>query len=259
MRSVQGSPFCSISARAHPILAGSHGAASTSGREVGLCFLPLSSGGHALGTLNVYSHGDANFSQEEVELLSRVASQAALAMDNALAFRQIAELKEKLAEQNQYLEEELRTEALFDDIIGESVVLKRILKQVEMVAATDATVLILGETGTGKELIARAIHNLSARRENAFVKLNCAAIPVGLLESELFGYEKGAFTGASSRKSCRLDLAHRGTLFLDEVGRSPWNYSQNFCESYRSRNLKGWAARVPFRSTFGSSPPRIVI
>ena len=185
------------------------------------CFLPLSSGGHALGTLNVYSHSDANFSQEEVELLSRVASQAALAMDNALAFRQIAELKEKLAEQNQYLEEELRTEALFDDIIGESVVLKRILKQVEMVAATDATVLILGETGTGKELIARAIHKLSARRENAFVKLNCAAIPVGLLESELFGYEKGAFTGASSRKSGRLDLAHRGTLFLDEVGEIP--------------------------------------
>jgi formate hydrogenlyase transcriptional activator len=185
------------------------------------CFLPLSGGGHALGTLNVYSHNEADFTQEDVELLSRVASQVALAMDNALAFRQIAELKDKLAEQKHYLEEELRTEALFDDIIGESIVLKKILKQVEMVAGTDTTVLILGETGTGKELIVRAIHKLSARRENAFVKLNCAAIPVGLLESELFGYEKGAFTGASSQKKGRLDLAHRGTLFLDEVGEIP--------------------------------------
>ncbi len=185
------------------------------------CFLPLSSGGHVLGTLNLYSRNEAGFTPEDVELLSRVANQVALAMDNALAFRHVAELKDKLAEQKQYLEEELRTVALFDEIIGESVVLKRILKQVEMVAGTDTTVLILGETGTGKELIARAIHKLSSRRDDAFVKLNCASIPVGLLESELFGYEKGAFTGASSQKKGRLDLAHRGTLFLDEVGEIP--------------------------------------
>ncbi len=137
------------------------------------------------------------------------------------ALRQVSELKERLAEEKLYLEEELRTEYNFEEIVGESTALKRILKQVETVAPTDATVLILGETGTGKELIARAIHHLSSRRERTFVKLNCAAIPSGLLESELFGHERGAFTGAISQKIGRLELAHRGTLFLDEVGDIP--------------------------------------
>jgi len=127
----------------------------------------------------------------------------------------------RLAEEKAYLEEELRTEYNFEEIVGESAALKRVLSQIEMVAPTDATVLVLGETGTGKELVARAIHHLSARRERTFVKLNCAAIPSGLLESELFGHEKGAFTGAISQKIGRLELAHQGTLFLDEVGDIP--------------------------------------
>ena len=125
------------------------------------------------------------------------------------------------AEEKLYLEEELQTAYNFDEIIGENPGLKRVLKQAETVAPTDATVLILGETGTGKELVARAIHNLSARRERTFVKLNCAAIPTGLLESELFGHEKGAFTGAIAQKVGRAELAHQGTLFLDEVGDIP--------------------------------------
>jgi formate hydrogenlyase transcriptional activator len=185
------------------------------------CFLPLISRDHVLGTLNVYSRHNDDFSTKELGLLEQVAKQVALAMDNALAFRRIEELKDKLAEERRYLQDELRNESAFDEIVGESAVLRRALKLVEDVAGTDATVLILGETGTGKELVARAIHNLSPRRQNTFVKLNCAAIPTGLLESELFGHEKGAFTGATSQKIGRLDLAHQGTLFLDEVGDIP--------------------------------------
>jgi formate hydrogenlyase transcriptional activator len=135
--------------------------------------------------------------------------------------RKAEEALQRSEQEKQYLEEELHTEYRFEDIIGESVGLKRVLKHVETVAATDVTVLVLGETGTGKDLIARAIHHLSSRRERRLVKLNCAAIPSGLLESELFGHEKGAFTGAISRKIGRLELAHQGTLFLDEIGDLP--------------------------------------
>ena len=159
--------------------------------------------------------------REDVHLLKEVANQIAIAIDNALTVRNITELKDRLAEEKLYLEEELRTAYNFEEIIGESPGLKRVLKQAETVAPTDATVLILGETGTGKELVARAIHNMSARRERTFVKLNCAAIPTGLLESELFGHEKGAFTGAIAQKVGRAELAHQGTLFLDEVGDIP--------------------------------------
>jgi formate hydrogenlyase transcriptional activator len=134
------------------------------------------------------------------------------------AFAEIKTLKDQLAQEKLYLEEEIRSERGFEEIIGESVELKRILKQVETVAPTDSTVLIEGETGTGKELIARAIHTLSSRRERTFVKINCAAIPTGLLEAELFGHEKGAFTGAIARKVGRFELANRGTVFLDEIG-----------------------------------------
>lgn len=185
------------------------------------CWMPLMSRGRVLGTLVVGSRTEGAFAEQNLHLLSQVANQVALAVDNAEAFRQIAELKDKLAEEKHYLEEELRTEYNFDEIVGESPALKRVLKQVETVAGTDATVLILGETGTGKELIARALHRLSGRRQRTFVKLNCAAIPGGLLESELFGHEKGAFTGAIAQKVGRLELAHRGTLFLDEVGDIP--------------------------------------
>ncbi len=186
-----------------------------------VCCVPLITHNRVLGTLNVATRRENAFSQADVDLLSQVAAQIAIAVENALAFRQIGELKDKLAEEKLYLEGEIRTEHNFEEIVGESAALKRILKEVETVAPADATVLILGETGTGKELIARAIHSLSPRRDRTFVKLNCAAIPTGLLESELFGHEKGAFTGAIAQKIGRLELAHQGTLFLDEVGDIP--------------------------------------
>jgi formate hydrogenlyase transcriptional activator len=171
--------------------------------------------------LAVGSLAEDSFRQEDVDFLAQVANQIAIAVENALAYREIAELKNKLAEEKLYLEEEIQTEHNFEEVIGESAALKRALSQVETVAPTDSTVLILGETGTGKEVIARAIHELSRRRDGTFVKINCAAIPTGLLESELFGHEKGAFTGAIAQKIGRFELAHHGTLFLDEVGDIP--------------------------------------
>jgi len=182
------------------------------------CWLPLISRDRVLGTMNVSSRRENAFTQDDLELLRQVANQVAIAIDNALAFRQIEELKNKLAEEKLYLEDEIRTQYNFEEIIGESIAWKRVLEQVETVSPTDSTALILGETGTGKELIARAIHNLSGRHERTFVKLNCAAIPTGLLESELFGHEKGAFTGAIAMRRGRFEAAQRGTLFLDEIG-----------------------------------------
>ena len=186
-----------------------------------VCCVPLITRERVLGTLNVASLRDSAFTQEDVDLLSQVAAQVAIAVENALAFEEIAELKNKLAEEKLYLEDEIRTEYNFEEIIGDSPALKALLAQVETVAPTDSTVLIEGETGTGKELIARAIHNLSPRRDRTFVKINCAAIPTGLLESELFGHERGAFTGAIAQKLGRFELADKGTLFLDEVGDIP--------------------------------------
>jgi len=161
------------------------------------------------------------FSADDFAFMEQVAAQVAIAVENALAYQQIADLKDTLAREKVYLEDEIRSELNFEEIVGTSKGLRRVLHQVETVAPTDSTVLILGETGTGKELIARAVHNLSARRANAFVKLNCAAIPTGLLESELFGHEKGAFTGAIAQRVGRFELAHRGTIFLDEVSEIP--------------------------------------
>jgi formate hydrogenlyase transcriptional activator len=153
--------------------------------------------------------------------LQLVANQVAVAVENALAFQEIEALKDKLAKEKAYLEEEARTEHDFGNIVGKSAVLRAILRKIETVAPTDSTVLVYGETGTGKELIARAVHDLSPRKDRTFVKLNCAAIPTGLLESELFGHERGAFTGAIAQKLGRFELANRGTLFLDEVGDIP--------------------------------------
>ena len=185
------------------------------------CLLPLISRGRVLGVLALGRRHDDDFTQDEVDFLMQVASQVAIAVENAFAYGEIAELKEKLAQEKLYLEDEIRSEINFEEIIGVSPALGRVLKQVATVAPTDSTVLIYGETGTGKELLARAIHNLSPRRTNSFVKLNCAAIPTGLLESELFGHEKGAFTGAIAQRIGRFELAHRGTVFLDEVGEVP--------------------------------------
>ena len=181
------------------------------------CIVPLVSHDRALGVLGVSSLGENAFSEENAELLGQVAKQVAIAVENALAFRKIDELKKKLEQEKLYLEEEIHSGYNFEEIIGSSAALKRVLQEVETVAATGSTVLIHGETGTGKELIARAIHNLSPRRERTLVKVNCGAIPTGLLESEMFGHEKGAFTGAIDRRVGRFELAHRGTIFLDEV------------------------------------------
>jgi formate hydrogenlyase transcriptional activator len=190
------------------------------GMRVEYC-VPLITRQSVLGTLNVASFRDSAFPQEDLDLLTQVGAQVAIAVENALAFQEIAELKNKLTEEKLYLEDEIRTEHNFEEIVGESPVLKALLSQVQTVAPTDSTVLIMGETGTGKELIARALHNLSARHDRTFVKINCAAIPTGLLESELFGHEKGAFTGAIAQKLGRFELADKGTLFLDEVADIP--------------------------------------
>ena len=183
--------------------------------------LPLISHGRPLGTLVVASLHEENFPEKDAQLLQHVANQIAIAVENSLAFRQVVDRANKLSEEKLYLQDEIRTEYNFEEIIGESPILKRILEQLQTVAPTGSTVLILGETGTGKELIARAIHNLSDRRDRTLVKVNCAAIPTGLLESELFGHEKGAFTGAIAQRIGRFELAHHGTLFLDEVGDIP--------------------------------------
>jgi formate hydrogenlyase transcriptional activator len=183
--------------------------------------LPLVTRHRAIGALNLGSRRDNAFSDSDVTFLAQVANQIAIAVENAIVFREISKLKDKLAEEKLYLEDEIRTERNFSEMVGESAAFKAILKQIETVAPTRATVLILGETGTGKELIARAIHQLSGRSDRTFVKLNCAAIPTGLLESELFGHEKGAFTGAIAQKIGRFELADGGTLFLDEIGDIP--------------------------------------
>jgi formate hydrogenlyase transcriptional activator len=185
------------------------------------CWLPLTTSRRRLGALVFTSKRPAMYDHADIHFLQLVVNQVAVAVENALAFQEIEALKDKLAKEKEYLEDEVRSEHNFGDIVGESAALREILKKVETVAPTDSTVLICGETGTGKELIARAVHDLSPRKGRTFVKLNCAAIPTGLLESELFGHEKGAFTGAIAQKIGRFELANGGTLFLDEVGDIP--------------------------------------
>jgi len=186
-----------------------------------ICSVPLLVRGEPIGCLNLGSHEQNFFSAADLQFFTQAAGQVAIALDNAFSYQRIEELNERLAEEKVYLEDEIRTDHRFEEIIGQSRGLKAVLKQVETVAPTDSTVLIYGETGTGKELLARAIHDLSSRKEGTFVKLNCAAIPTGLLESEMFGHEKGAFTGAIAQRIGRFELAHRGTIFLDEIGEIP--------------------------------------
>jgi formate hydrogenlyase transcriptional activator len=186
-----------------------------------MCQIPLISRNRTLGLLSLARLAPIPFSPKDLEFLTLVANQVAIAVENALAYHEIAELKDRLAQEKVYLEDEIRSELNFEEIVGRSSALRSLLQEIETVAPTDSTVLIYGETGTGKELIARAIHNLSTRGKNAFVKLNCAAIPTGLLESEMFGHEKGAFTGAVAQR----------------IG--PWSCSPNCFASCRNGNLKG--------------------
>lgn len=189
--------------------------------------VPLIGKGRTLGTLNVASKSSNRYSEDDALFLTEVAGQVALTIENMLAYEEIGELKARLEQENIYLQEEIKTEHNFEEIVGRSPAISRVLKAIETVAPTDATVLILGETGTGKELIARAVHTLSPQKDKPFVKVNCAALAASLIESELFGHEKGAFTGAFARKIGRFELANNGTIFLDEIGDLPLELQAN--------------------------------
>ncbi len=185
------------------------------------CSVPLVTRNRTIGTLELGRITDEPWSRDDIDLLTQVARQVAIAVENSIAYHELAEMKERLATEKLYLEDEIRADQNVGNMVGEGPAFRAVLKSIQIVAPTDATVLILGETGTGKELVARAIHELSGRSGGSFVKVNCAAIPASLLESELFGHEKGAFTGAVGQKIGRFELAHQGTLFLDEIGEMP--------------------------------------
>jgi formate hydrogenlyase transcriptional activator len=220
-------------------------------REAGFregCVLPLISRHRVVGTLGLSRRDGNAYVHDEVEFLMQVGNQIAIAVENALAYGEIRALKDRLSLERLYLEDEIRGDRQFEDIIGKSTALRRVLKQVETVAPADATVLIYGETGTGKELIARAIHNLSPRQPHAFVKLNCAAIPMGLLESELFGHEKGAFTGAIAQRIGRFELANHGTVFLDEIGDLPLELQPKLLRVLQDREFERLGSGRTLRS-----------
>src|SRR6201993_586694 len=183
-----------------------------------MAMTPMVTASCPLGVMSMGSRQPDKFGRQNLDLLSQISAQIALAVDNAIAHGRVTEARDRLEEERLYLESEIRSEYNFEDIVGKCAALRKVLDQIAIVAPTQSTVLLHGETGTGKELFARAIHNLSPRRERTFVRLNCAAIPSGLVESELFGHEKGAFTGALMQKRGRFELADRGTLFLDEIG-----------------------------------------
>jgi formate hydrogenlyase transcriptional activator len=219
--------------------------------EAGLqsvCHVPLISHDRAVGVLGLFRFEESPFSGEDVRFLIQVANQVAIAVENALAYGQIGELKDKLAQEKLYLEDEIRSELNFEDIVGKSSALRKVLGLVETVAPTDSTVLIYGETGTGKELIARAIHDLSPRGAKTFVRLNCAAIPTGLLESELFGHERGAFTGAVAQRIGRMELANQGTLFLDEIGEIPLELQPKLLRVLQEREFERLGSSRTFRT-----------
>jgi len=224
LTSQQMAPYVSTEIRAEAIESG--------------CALPLINRGRTLGVLTLGSRVGKSIPSEEVDFLLRAAGQLAIAIENRLAYREVAELKDKLAQEKLYLEDEIRGEIDFEGIVGQSSALRHVLHLVETVAPSESTVLLLGETGTGKELIARAIHERSHRKERTFVKLNCAAIPTGLLESELFGHERGAFTGAIAQKIGRLELADQGTLFLDEVGDIPIEVQPKLLRALQEREFE---------------------
>ncbi|HEU5249992.1 MAG TPA: sigma 54-interacting transcriptional regulator, partial [Thermoanaerobaculia bacterium] len=214
-----GEPLLTVDLRDSPPLL-EHAALIKEGLRAAVS-VPMKVKGKIIGTLNVASRVPGGYGADEASLLAAIAEQVALAIENLLAYEQIAALKAALEEEKVYLQEEVRAEAAFGDVVGESPAVLGVLASVRKVARTDSTVLVTGETGTGKELIVRAIHDLSRRKDKLLVKVNCAALPAGVIESELFGHEKGAFTGALTRKAGRFELANKGTLFLDEVGDLP--------------------------------------
>jgi formate hydrogenlyase transcriptional activator len=202
------------------------------------CSIPLAGGNGILGVLDLARRSGERFTSDEVDLLVQVAHQIAIATENSLAYRELSELKDKLAIEKLYLEDEIRFDQNVGSMIGESPAFQAVLRGIQVVAPTDATVLIQGETGTGKELVARALHDLSARNKRSFIKVNCAAIPATLLESELFGHEKGSFTGAFAQKIGRFELAHQGTLFLDEVGEIPLELQSKLLRAIQELELE---------------------
>ena len=210
--------------------------------------VPLTGRGGVVGVLSLGTQRENAFSSDDLAFLTQVARQVALAIENALAYGEVSEQKQKLTLEKLYLEDELRSAGQFEEIIGRSESLGRVLDQIATVAPTDSTVLIYGETGSGKELIARAVHNLSARKSGAFVKLNCAAIPTGLLESEMFGHERGAFTGAISQRIGRFELANRGTIFLDEIGDIPLELQPKLLRVLQEREFERLGSTRTMRS-----------
>ncbi len=201
--------------------------------------LPMVFKGDVLGFMGLGNKkSEVPFSSEDIELLKTLVNSASVAVLNALNYKEIEKLRDRLKEENVYLQDELKVVYNFDEIIGSSLPLKRVLKTIERVAPTDSTVFITGETGTGKELIARAIHNLSLRKERALIKVNCAAIPAGLIESELFGHERGAFTGAVQSKVGKFELADGGTLFLDEIGEMPLEVQSKLLRVLQDREFE---------------------
>jgi formate hydrogenlyase transcriptional activator len=216
-----------------------------------ICNAPLSAPHRLVGVLSLGRLTSEPFTNAELDRVSQVAAQIAIALENAMAFDEIATLKEQLARENVYLQEEIRVTHQFEEIVGESKALKRVLDEICTVAPTDSTVLLLGETGTGKELLARAVHAASDRRSRALVTVNCTTSPAGLLESEWFGHERGAFTGALSQKVGRFELAHQGTLFLDEIGDVPLDLQSKLLRVLQEHEIERLGStrtiRVDFR------------
>jgi formate hydrogenlyase transcriptional activator len=227
-----------------------HAHVTTSGVKR-ICNAPLSAPHRVLGVISLGRLTSDPFTKDELDRVNHVARQIAIALENALAFEEIATLKERLARENVYLQEEIRGTHQFEEIVGQSKALRRVLNEVSTVAATDSTVLLLGETGTGKELLARALHAASDRRSRALVTVNCTTSPAGLLESEWFGHEKGAFTGALSQKVGRFELAHQGTLFLDEIGDVPLDLQSKLLRVLQEHEIERLGStrtiRVDFR------------
>jgi formate hydrogenlyase transcriptional activator len=220
--SCSGEQICDVFRTSRSIVGDRQGSSQLNEAARGYgCAVPLISRDRVLGVLELERRRERGFAPEDVALATQIAGLVAIAVENTLADGEIKALKEQLARERLYLEDEIRSERGFEEIIGRSAAIRTVLRQIETVAPTDSTVLICGETGTGKELVARAIHERSTRSSNAFVKLNCAAIPTGLLESELFGHERGAFTGAIMQRIGRFELATHGTAFLDEIGEIP--------------------------------------